>query len=78
MNAFFVAPSASANAVKLLIVDPQHPERLAGRLEHVLSGRRHDFANGQGLLACLAFEQQQAVLDATATRSTAPPKPMPG
>ena len=75
MNATSVTPSAGAYAVKLLIVDPQHPERLAGRLEHVLSGRRHDFANGQALLACLAFEQQQAVLDATATCSMAPPKP---
>ena len=75
MNASSVTPSAGAYAVKLLIVDPQHPERLAGRLEHVLSGRRHDFANGQALLACLAFEQQQAVLDASATRSTAPPEP---
>ena len=72
MNASSVTPSAGAYAVKLLVVDPQCPERLAGRLEHVLSGRRQDFANGQALMACLAFEQQQAVLDATATRSTAP------
>jgi hypothetical protein len=65
MNTTSVTPSASVYAIKLLPSDPQQPERLSGRLEHVLSGRRHDFANGQALLVCLAFEQQQAVLDAT-------------
>lgn len=67
MNACILPPSAGVYAIKLLAIDPQHPESLAGRLEHVLSGRRHDFANGQALLACLAFEQQQVVLEA-ATR----------
>lgn len=66
MNASAVTPSAGVYAVKLLATDPLHPERLAGRLEHVMSGRRHDFANGQALLACLAFEQQQAARDASA------------
>ena len=32
MNAFFVAPSASANAVKLLIVDPNTPSAWPGGL----------------------------------------------
>ena len=73
MNAPPVTPSDSAYAIKLLAPDAGHPERLAGRLEHVLSGRRHDFSNGQALLACLAFEQQQAALDAAAVRSTAAP-----
>lgn len=67
MSALPVLPSACVYAIKLLGTDPQHPDRLAGRLEHVLSGRRHDFANGQALLACLAFEQHQATLDATPT-----------
>jgi len=31
-----------------------------GQLEHVLSGRRHDFSDGASLLACLAHEQHQA------------------
>jgi hypothetical protein len=66
MTASSVTPSASAYAIQLLATAPQDPERLAGRLEHVLSGRRHDFANGQALLACLAFEQQQALLEALA------------
>lgn len=67
MSALPVLPSACVYAIKLLGLDPQHPDRLAGRLEHVLSGRRHDFANGQALLACLAFEQHQATLDAAPT-----------
>jgi hypothetical protein len=73
MNAPPVTPSASAYAVKLLAHDAGHPERLAGRLEHVLSGRRHDFANGPALLACLVFEQQQVALDAAVARSTESP-----
>lgn len=70
MNALPDTASASVYAIKLLARDPllahlpPDPTRLAGRLEHVLSGRRHDFANGQALLACLAFGQQQAALDA--------------
>jgi len=72
MNAHAMTPSASVYAVKLLATDPQHPERLAGRLEHVLSGRRHDFANGQALLACLLFEQQQAALEAGAPFAASP------
>jgi hypothetical protein len=69
MNDLSVTASVGAYAVKLLAPDVRHPERLAGRLEHVLSGRRHDFANGQALLACLAFEQQQVALDAAAVRN---------
>lgn len=72
MNASSVTSSASVYAIKLLATDPLHPERLAGRLEHVLSGRRHDFANGQALLACLAFEQHQVALDAASTPAIAP------
>lgn len=69
MNTQPVTPNASVYAIKLLALEPQNAhrtERLAGRLEHVLSGRRHDFANGPALLACLAFEQQQVALDAAA------------
>lgn len=72
MTALAMPPSAGVYAIQLLATDPQHPERLAGRLEHVLSGRRHDFANGQALLACLAFEQQQVALDTAATPASAP------
>lgn len=32
---------------------------LRGRLEHVISGRRHDFDDGAALLACLRHEQRQ-------------------
>ena len=58
-------PSAGVYVVKLLPGDPSSPSRLAGRLEHVLSGRRHDFDDGAALLACLAHEQLQAFASAT-------------
>ncbi|MEQ1686768.1 MAG: hypothetical protein ABL916_24205 [Burkholderiaceae bacterium] len=59
MNAPTLQPGTGAYAIQLLAADPSDPARLAGRLEHVLSGRRHDFDNGAALLACLAHEQQQ-------------------
>lgn len=42
------------------------PDCLSGRLEHIGSGRQHEFADGTALLALLADELQQA-------ESTAPP-----
>ena len=33
--------------------------RIAGRVEHVLTGRRHDFADGAALLAWLVSEEQR-------------------
>jgi hypothetical protein len=70
MNASPAMPSAGVYVVKLLPSDPGAPGRLAGRLEHVLSGRRHDFDNGAALLACLAHEQSQgqAVSDASSLK----------
>ena len=51
-------------AIRLLPPDTRGPRlRIAGRIEHVLSGRCHDFDDGAALLACLAFEQQQAAKD---------------
>ena len=55
------SPPAALYAVSLRPADPQHPGRIAGRIEHVLSGRRHDFDDGATLLACLALEQQVAL-----------------
>lgn len=55
------SPPAALYAVSLRPADPQHPDRIAGRIEHVLSGRRHDFDDGASLLACLALEQQVAL-----------------
>jgi hypothetical protein len=78
MNAPSFNASASVYAIQLLVPGPQGPpgpDGLAGRLEHVLSGRRHDFANGPALLACLAFEQQQAALDDAAARHLSSPPP---
>ena len=45
-------------ALQLLAPDPRHPDRLRGRIEHVLSGRRHDFDSGAALLACLLSEMR--------------------
>lgn len=50
--------STGLYAVKL-VVDPSDPARLAGRLEHVLSGRLHDFDDGASLLRMLVREQTQ-------------------
>ena len=52
---------AGLYAVSLRVVDPRQPGRIAGRIEHVLSGRRHDFDDGATLLACLALEQRVAL-----------------
>jgi hypothetical protein len=47
-------------AIRLLAPEPgADTARIAGRVEHVLSGRCHDFDDGAMLLACLACEQQQ-------------------
>ena len=43
-----------------------------GQLEHVLSGRRHDFADGAALLECLAHEQRRA---SVTQAPVAPPRP---
>jgi hypothetical protein len=66
-----LSPSSCVYAVKLLATDPKDPTRLAGRLEHVLSGRRHDFDDGAALLACLAHEQLQVA------RTALPGRPAP-
>ena len=69
----FVALPAGLNfyAVALLPADPLQPGRLKGRLEHVLSGRRHDFDNASGLLACLACEQQPGLVEVPVLRAGA-------
>ncbi len=53
-------PGAGLFAVRLMPPDPRHPQRLAGRVEHVLSGRRREFADGAALLAWLLLEQRHA------------------
>ncbi len=50
--------SASLYALRL-ITDPSDRDRLVGRLEHVLSGRLHDFDDGAALVGCLVREQRQ-------------------
>jgi hypothetical protein len=58
MNA--LPPMSGINRYALqLIAVASDPARVAGRLEHVLSGRLHDFDDGRALLALLAREQSQ-------------------
>jgi hypothetical protein len=53
-------PGSHGAYVLRLVADPSDPDRLAGRLEHVPSGRRHDFDDASALLACLRHEQRCA------------------
>ena len=64
MNAPPPPPSTCVFALRLQAADPQDPTRIAGRLEHVLSGRCHDFSDGPSLLACLEDELRQAAATA--------------
>jgi hypothetical protein len=52
-------PVSSACAYALQLQPARTPQdtTVAGRLEHVMSGRRHAFDSGAELLACLAHEQ---------------------
>ena len=67
-------------AIRLLPPVPgSHGGPIAGRVEHVLSGRCHDFVDGAALLACLAFDQQLQQLqdqpDGPGAACKAPPPP---
>ncbi|MFT7775822.1 hypothetical protein [Roseateles sp.] len=42
-----------------LIPDEMGGSVLRGRLEHIASGRRHDFDSGVALIGCLHHEEQQ-------------------
>lgn len=53
-------PTRCIYVLKLLAPDPRCPGRLAGRLEHVDSGRRHDFGDAATLLQLLHGEQAAA------------------
>lgn len=46
--------------------DALPPGALCGRLEHVASGRQHDFDTAPALLACLQHEQLQILVAAGA------------
>jgi hypothetical protein len=52
-------PSAFVFVVKLRTGAGHGAHNLSGRVEHVLSGRRHDFDSSAALLACLLQEQQE-------------------
>lgn len=51
--------SAHAYVVKLGPLTDCEAGRLQGRVEHVLSGRRHDFASAQALIDILLQEERE-------------------
>jgi hypothetical protein len=51
--------SAHAYVVKLGPLTECDAGRLQGRVEHVLSGRRHDFASAQALIEILLHEERE-------------------
>jgi hypothetical protein len=62
------APNDGVYAVQLRRPDTHSPRAIAGRLEHVMSGRRHDFDTGAALLRCLRHEQAQVLAARRAKR----------
>ena len=60
---------AQLYAIRLLPVGAQARTCIVGRLEHVLSGRIHEFHSGAGLLAFLTLEQSR--LEASQARGGA-------
>ena len=62
------SPSACLYAMKL-VVDPADRSRIAGRIEHIVTGRRFDFSDGDELLRVLSREQAEGYPNATAVPS---------
>jgi hypothetical protein len=61
-------PPPPADRTWVLRLHGTEPGGCCGQLEHVLSGRCHDFDHAEALLACLRLEQREV-----ARRSEAPP-----
>lgn len=72
MNAPLLPRSTCVFALQLRAPDPQEPTCIAGRIEHVLSGRCHEFSDGPSLLACLEHELRQAAQPATGAPAPTP------
>ncbi|MBI5716265.1 MAG: hypothetical protein HZC37_01095 [Burkholderiales bacterium] len=51
--------SKHAYVIKLVPRTTAAAGELRGRIEHLLSGRRHDFDTSQALIDCLLHEEQQ-------------------
>jgi hypothetical protein len=58
-----LSPSAFVFVIKLRGPDLVEPDRLRGRIEHVPSGRRHDFDSSAALLASLRQELAEICRD---------------
>ena len=71
MNALPPLSGVNRYALQLIAV-ASDPARVAGRLEHVVSGRLHDFDDGRALLALLAREQAQGYSMESADPDTDP------
>jgi hypothetical protein len=54
--------------VQLHVCEGTGVHMLVGRLEHVMSGRRHDFDSGAALLGCLEQEQTHVLATRAAKR----------
>lgn len=54
-----LSPAPAAHHVYVIHLRVPSADPLQGRMEHVASGRRHDFDSGQGLLDCLRQEEAQ-------------------
>ncbi|ARN19019.1 hypothetical protein [Piscinibacter gummiphilus] len=67
-------PFRPLDHVYVLKLNQAHPGRPgpSGRLEHVGSGRRHDFHDGASLLECIAREEARAAQDAEAAALVRP------
>ena len=70
-------PFRPLDHVYVLKLNQAHPGRPgpSGRLEHVGSGRRHEFHDGASLLECIAREEARAAQDAEAAARV---RPIPG
>ncbi len=60
-------PGTGIFAVQIAPADPGQPLRIAGRIEHVLSGRRHEFQDWPGLLDCLMWPAGMVTTTITVT-----------
>lgn len=58
--------TAALRHVYVLKLIPSRPgdASLRGRLEHLASGRRHDFDSPQALIGCLHHEEQEVAREA--------------
>lgn len=67
-------PDRPADHVYVIQLSRRSGVELQGRLEHVGSGRRHDFDSGLSLLECLQQEEAQVARDLARELVRDPPR----